>query len=951
MFLCVCVKREREKMASAVVKFALEKVGNILIQEGLLLYGVRDNIEWLRTELRWMECFLIDAERKEKKGDERVKNWVMEVRDVVFQAEDVMDTIIEQIEKRRKLLLGRRSPRIIRLLKRYALYPFELKALHDIGTEIALIRTKVRVIKESRETYGIVDLGHETRAESSRDQPPHLRQLHPHLDDDTVVVGFGDHKKVIVDHLLDTNMERRCVISVVGMGGLGKTTLALKVYNEVKSNFDTCAWITVSQEYNDTELLKCINGKINPAQNVDLVDDLVLNLYNLLKGKKYLIVMDDIWDTDVWALVKPAFPSECNGSRVMFTTRLMDIAKSADSRIQPVELPYLSYEHSRGLLLRKAFLTHPDADPSCPDELEEAADELVRKCGGLPLALVVLGGLLSVKEPTFNVWKDTADSLNWDSSRDGKGCLEVLALSYDDLPDHRYKSCFLYLGSWPEDSVIKASELVWLWIGEGFVPTEETATGYLDELAQRCMIQVVERSRTNGRIRKFRIHDLFRDLCISVAKKNRFFTTYNYSNEDDDVVTSRRLVVCDPYGYVRVQNAGTMMSYSIFRARSLLFFHLVLGGEGESFVAYCCSNLLGMANSAKRLLQHFFHSFRQLRVIHLNVSKGAGLVKRESYGINMPEEIGGLIHLRYLHVICYSCSLPSSIENLSNLQTLHLTGVVNFRLPKSLWKIQTLARFRCLPSNEFMPSSGIGCQKSLRILQNVRAGRWMRQLKELTSLRKLAITNISEKEQVDMLCESLCKLDHLTSLYLEIFVSLLATTTLFSSLPSHHNFRKLTISSFGLAPHTGLSGLSQNLANLSLERMKLARETVTALEGLQGLVVLQIRYCRILEDRLYFRGGFRRLRHLRLAHLERLRYMRIESGAMKDLAQLTIDTCINLAMVPEGLEHLASVKKLVVSGMPDGFVERIREGGEDIHKIQHIPSVDIKLKETLVFSI
>ncbi|KAJ6848032.1 putative disease resistance protein isoform X1 [Iris pallida] len=442
--MCVCEEREREKMASAVVKFALEKVGNILIQEGLLLYGVRDIIEWLRTELRWMECFLIDAERKEKKGDERVKNWVMEVRDVVFQAEDVMDTIIEQIDKRRKLLLGRRSTRIIRLLK------------------------------------------------------------------------------------------------------------------------------------------------------------------------------------------------------------------------------------------------------------------------------------------------------------------------------------------------------------------------------------------------------------------------------------------------------------------------------------------------------------------------------REDYEFNIPEEVGGLIHLRYFKLTGFvSCSLPPSIGNLSNLQTLDVRGITQCTFPKSLWKIQTLVRFRC---HGIMPSSDIGRLKMLQILENVKAGGWMRQLKELSCLRKLAITQVvSGNEQVDMLCDSLCKLDHLTSLYLEIFVSptatatATATTTLFNSLPNHRNFRKLTLSCSGLGPYTGLSGLSQNLANLSLEGVQLAQETVTALEGLQGLVVLQIRQCRILggnranRGRIYVRGGFPRLRHLRLAHLGWLRYLRIESGAMKDLAQLTIDHCMDLRMMPEGLEQLASLKKLEVSGMPPGFVRRIREGGEDFHKIQHIPSIQIMI--------
>ncbi|KAJ6848005.1 putative disease resistance protein isoform X1 [Iris pallida] len=237
------------------------------------------------------------------------------------------------------------------------------------------------------------------------------------------------------------------------------------------------------------------------------------------------------------------------------------------------------------------------------------------------------------------------------------------------------------------------------------------------------------------------------------------------------------------------------------------------------------------------------------------------LLKRGDLKLAIPEEIGGLIHLRYLKVICDECSLPSSVENLSNLQTVDVRGVTRCRLPKSLWKIQTLARVLCQRLDHLiLPSSGFGRLKMLQVLETVGAGGWMRQLKELSSLRKLAITNISEEEQVDMLRESLCKLDHITSLLLE-FDRLPTAATLFSSLPSHRNFRKLTLSCsryayeevLTLGSYTCLSALSQNLTNLSLQSTEVAQETVTALEGLQGLVVLQIRQCTIFGG-IYFRG-------------------------------------------------------------------------------------------------
>ncbi|KAJ6828930.1 putative disease resistance protein isoform X2 [Iris pallida] len=317
------------------------------------------------------------------------------------------------------------------------------------------------------------------------------------------------------------------------------------------------------------------------------------------------------------------------------------------------------------------------------------------------------------------------------------------------------------------------------------------------------------------------------------------------------------------------------------------------------------------------------------------------LLKRGDLKLAIPEEIGGLIHLRYLKVICAECSLPSSVENLSNLQTVDVRGVTHCRLPKSLWKIQTLARVLCRRLDHLiLPSSGFGCLKMLQVLETVGAGGWMRQLKELSSLRKLAITDISEEEQVDTLCESLCKLDHITSLLLE-FDRLPSAATLFHSLPSHRNFRKLTLSCsryayeevLTLGSYTCLSGLSQNLTNLSLRSTVVAQETVTALERLHGLVVLQIRQCRIVGG-IYFRGVFPRLQHLRLVDLRGQSKVRIGSGAFPRLqhlqlvglsgpsyigiegeemvkrAELTIDRCNHLAFtdgLPDGHIHMPSI--------------------------------------------
>uniref|UniRef100_A0A8R7QZ87 Disease resistance protein RPM1 n=1 Tax=Triticum urartu TaxID=4572 RepID=A0A8R7QZ87_TRIUA len=346
------------------------------------------------------------------------------------------------------------------------------------------------------------------------------------------------------------------------------------------------------------------------------------------------------------------------GSRVMLITREARVAALASpGRILTLEA--LPEDKAWDLFCKKAFPR--DTNHECPTELKPSSKEIVSKCKGLPLAIVSVGSLLSPREKTVEEWRRINDQLSWEIINNSRldHIRNVLHLSFIYLPTY-LKSCFLYCSLFPEDHHFKRKQLVRLWTAEGFIEErgestlEEVAEGYLKELVDRNMLQLVERN-SFGRMKKFRMHDLVRELAVDLCKKNCFGVSYEDQCGGSLEMDGRRLVLH------KLKKDIQQPFSNMHQLRTVI----TLGDSKSSFT----------------LLPLLCTESRYMTVLELS-----GLTIEE-----IPDAIGDLFNLRHLGLRKSKVKkLPKSVQKLSNLLTLDLDGSDIHELPSGIVKLKKL---------------------------------------------------------------------------------------------------------------------------------------------------------------------------------------------------------------------------------------------------------------------
>ncbi|PHU08322.1 hypothetical protein BC332_24811 [Capsicum chinense] len=503
------------------------------------------------------------------------------------------------------------------------------------------------------------------------------------------MVGRGDQRERLLNDLTTGYSGEPKVILIVGMGGIGKTTLVNEVYNDVciRSYFHVCAWATVSQQHNVKEILLSLlrstkDDQVFTGSEAELAD----MLQKSLKGKRYLIVLDDMWKSEAWDAVRLCFPCENKRSRILLTTRNTEVARCAGTENLSLQMGFIGPDESWKLFKSVAF-----ANEALPSEFETIGKQIAEKCHGLPLTIAVVAGLLRSKraiEDWENVAKDVKSFVTNDAD---ERCSRVLRLSYNHLTSD-LKTCLLHFGIFPEDSEIPAKNLMRSWMAEEFLKLENDLEGEADkclqELVDRCLVLVCKKSLDGTKIRSCKVHDLIFNLCLREVQRGNIFIMNDIVLDYSPCFSMQKMqpfkrVTGDKIYYCR---------YGLYRALLTPVHHQLRDHDNN--------DLLKQTRSIFSFLLEDSYRFLKSELIHFNLLKVLEL--RHIMIDHFPVEILSLIWLQYLSLLCHeNLVIPPEICRLWNLQTLivkgNLESSVDIKCPVQIWGLMQL-RYLKLPT-------------------------------------------------------------------------------------------------------------------------------------------------------------------------------------------------------------------------------------------------------------
>ncbi|BAT10014.1 disease resistance protein RPM1 [Oryza sativa Japonica Group] len=896
------------KLGDALGNESCQLGSSLLVYEASALKGLFGEIRMIKEELESMQAFFCTAERF-KDTDETTVAFVKQIRGLAFDIEDVIDEFTYKLGEDREGMFLLKAFRRIR----------QIKTWYRLANSLQDIKVSLKSAAERRCRYDLKGV----RRERKLMRLGSLNQRSTesvHFKREADLVGIAENKQLLMDWLKDEE-QQHMIITVWGMGGVGKTTLVAHVYSAIKTDFDTCAWITVSNSYEADDLLKQIVAEFRKndrkkefPKDVDVTDyrSLVETIRLYLEKKRYVLVLDDVWSVNVWFDIKDAFSGGKHG-RIIFTSRIYEVALLAPES-QKINLQPLQNHYAWDLFCKEAFWKSENR--SCPVELHPWAQRFVDKCKGLPIAIVCIGRLLSFKSANLLEWENVYRNLEMQFTNNYILDMNIiLKVSLEDLP-HNMKNCFLYCSMFPENYVMQRKWLVRLWIAEGFIEEsehktlEEVAEDYLTELINRCLLVEVKRNES-GYIDDFQMHDIFRVLALSKAREENFCFVLDYT-KTHLIGKARRLSI--------QRGDISQIAENVPHLRSLLVFHNSL-------------------------------SFNSLRLFARSVKLLSVLNLQDSSIESLPNDVFDLFNLRFLGLrrtnIAY---ISRSIGRLQNLVVLDAWKSKIMNLPEEIIRLSKLTHLivtvkPVITSMNFVPSVGIpaptglwslGCLQTLLLMEA--SSEMVFYLGALVNLRSFRISKVQGRHCAKLFV-AITNMFHLVRLGIHandnqevLQLEALKPSPLLQKLILQGALDKESLPQFFMS----ISKL-KSLTILRLVWSKLDEEDFYYLEELQQLVKLQL-YDAYNGKRLSFQAtSFPKLRILKIWGAPHLSLIKIERGAMSSMVDLKLLLCPELKLLPRGIEHVTTLEEMTLDSTAEELVGRVRKKNEA--RISHVKRV------------
>ncbi|GLU17209.1 hypothetical protein SLE2022_335970 [Rubroshorea leprosula] len=866
-----------------IVDATISKVISVATAQINLAVSWKAELRRLCKKLTMIHAVLQDADRRQV-GESAVKLWLENLRDVAREAEDVVDEVVYERLKQEVWIQKQMKKKVCLFFTFSNPFIFRLKMANKIKNLIASI---VEISKEAAD-FGLQSrlASHEPRSnlQTTYSSPSYCPR---------VIIGRENDVSKIVDLLIDPkNEESLSIISVVGMGGLGKTTLAKSVQNHEKivRNFGKTIFICVSEVFDVKKILKeMLESLTKMGCSIENEAIIVEKIQDELKNENYLLILDDVWNEDrmKWEALRGCLLEITKNkvSRMVVTTRSENVASIMGAFGEHMyHLEGLEDEECWSIIKQRAF-----GGSSVPNlELEAIGRQIAKKCKGVPLVANVIGASLS--NP-----RDRGEWVSVNNSFDARSLVEddrrtwtvrVLQLSFDRLPNTTLKQCFAFCSIFPPDWKIEKEMLIQLWMAEGFLQPsqgssmEDIGDKYFNYLLSYCLFLEEERDST-GKIKSCKMHDLIHDLA-----------TYNSKSE------------------TLILKAGSESNIAHFRHLNLV--------DAEEIVPTNLAEVAGKLHSLflkGDILCKMPDSFKRLRILSCG----------EAYVEQLPTWIGKMKHLRYLDISRTKIKeLPQFIMELYSLQTLRFMDC--FRIVKQPEGVENLISLRHIYFNEdsCMPLR-IGRLKDLQTLQLFVVGlQEGSRIEELGCLSQLGgKLRIRQLEHVENYSEAeKAKLSEKIELY-ELTLKWTERNTeecnhdedVLAGLKPPPNLRNLTIECYGgekcpswMQPSLSESFSLNNLVELNILRCKKLKSM--PIIGLSSLQQLRIQGC--LELTRIGDGVFafpKSLRRLGIWSCPRLETIGDSISTLTCLEELVLDGCRDLRPIPS-VNGLSSLKKL-----------------------------------------